>query len=34
LRADPDSRCAAMLVNGRKIIILPFRYIYILSDSK
>ena len=25
LRADPDSRCAAMLAHGRKIVILPFK---------
>lgn len=25
LRADPDSRCAALLIYGRKIVILPFR---------
>lgn len=27
LRADPDGRCAAMLVFGRKIVILPFKRI-------
>ncbi len=25
LRADPDSRCAAMMIYGRKIVIIPFR---------
>lgn len=34
VRVDPESRCAAMLVYGRRLVILPFRVDTMLEESE
>lgn len=34
MRVDPESRCAAMLVYGRRLVILPFRVDTLLEESE
>lgn len=34
VRVDPESRCAAMLVYGRRLVILPFRVDTLLEESE